>query len=119
MASFSFSVNSAGLSHVHSILQEALVRTATEILSRERNDAVIPFNTGNLQNDSTYVDTSGAARGSVPIVSDTPYAARLYFHPEYSFRNGRRGEWWEPWISGSRSRDPQTIFAAQVRSLMR
>lgn len=59
---------------------------------------------GTLQNESTFVDKSQSANGKVLIVSSTPYARRLYYHPEYNFDTGENpnagGKWFEPWISG-------------------
>ena len=63
----------------------ALEQTA-ELLHEEVEQAqVFPFATGNLQNESTFVDDSDSKNGKVSIVSSTPYARRLYFHPEYHF----------------------------------
>ena len=57
----------------------------------------MPFDTGNLQNESTFIDTSQSDK--VSIVSSTPYARRLYFHPEYNFKRGNNanagGKWFE------------------------
>lgn len=67
---------------------------------------VMPRDTGHLQNESTFVDTSQSKSGTVTMVSQTPYARRLYFHPEYNFRKvenaNAQGHWYEPWISGSK-----------------
>lgn len=66
---------------------------------------VMPRDTGHLQNDSTFVDYSQSKSGTVTIVSQTPYARRLYFHPEYNFRKvenaNAQGQWFEPWLTGS------------------
>lgn len=38
------------------------------------------------------------------LVTDTPYARRLYFHPEYNFQTANnanaRGEWLRDWMPG-------------------
>ena len=38
------------------------------------------------------------------LVTDTPYARRLYHHPEYHFQTGKnanaRGEWLHDWLPG-------------------
>lgn len=47
---------------------------------------VLPFDTGNLQNESTFVDYSESSSGKVSLVSSTSYARRLYYHPEYNFQ---------------------------------
>lgn len=59
---------------------------------------------GHLQNDSTFVDTSHSAQGQVEIVSSTPYARRLYYHPEYNFNQTENpsagAHWFDPWADG-------------------
>ena len=93
---------------------EAMTMTAQQMLNEVRNDAVMPFDTGNLQNESTYVDDSKVRIGKVKIVHDTPYARRLYFHPEYNFNTSKNanagGEWWETWLSGDKKSRPQELF---------
>ena len=62
----------------------ALEMTA-EVLHTEVVQAqVFPFDTGNLQNESTFVDYSEAKDGKVALISSTPYARRLYYHPPLS-----------------------------------
>ncbi len=76
---------------------------------------------GHLQNDSTFVNFSKAKQGSVSLVSHTPYARRLYFHPEYHFDKGEnphaRGKWYEDWISGRKKTFCQDAFTEIYRRL--
>ena len=85
----------------------SLGQTADAILTDLKDSQTMPFDTGNLQNDSTFLDDSQKEQGRVSIVSSTPYARRLYYHPEYNFRttNNRNasGKWFEPYISGNKS----------------
>ena len=81
-----------------------------ELLHEETQRAqVFPFDTGNLQNESTFVDYSKSKNGKVTLVSSTPYARRLYYHPEYNFQTDENpfagGEWYEPWLPGGVSQD--------------
>ena len=82
---------------------EALAQTGDATLTELRDRGVMPFDTGNLQNDSTFVDDS--EKGRVSIVSGTPYARRLYFHPEYSFRRGNNsraaGKWFDSFLNAN------------------
>ena len=79
----------------------ALAQTGDATLTELRDRGVMPFDTGNLQNDSTFVDDS--EKGRVSIVSSTPYARRLYFHPEYNFRRGNNsragGKWFDSFLN--------------------
>jgi len=80
---------------------EALAQTGDATLTELRDRGVMPFDTGNLQNDSTFVDDS--EKGRVSIVSSTPYARRLYFHPEYNFKRGNNsragGKWFDSFLN--------------------
>lgn len=70
---------------------------------------VFPFDTGNLQNESTFVDYSLSSQGKVTLVSSTPYARRLYYHPEYNFQTkenpNAKGNWYEDWLEGGKNAD--------------
>ena len=80
---------------------DALAMTADATLTELRDRQTMPFDTGNLQNDSTFIDDS--QRDNVSIVSSTPYARRLYFHPEYNYRRGNNasagGKWFESFLN--------------------
>ena len=80
---------------------DALAMTADATLTELRDRQTMPFDTGNLQNDSTFVDDS--QRDKVSIVSSTPYARRLYFHPEYNYRRGNNasagGKWFDSFLN--------------------
>lgn len=82
----------------------ALEKTAEALHTEIVQTQVIPRDTGALQNESTFVDYSKSAQGSCAIVSSTPYARRLYYHPEYNFNTeenpNARGKWFEPWMKG-------------------
>ena len=93
---------------VTAITQEALTTleqtaeaTRTELITKQ----YMPFDNGTLQNEGTFVDNTEIKNGKISIVSSTPYARRLYFHPEYNFQTvnntNAQGEWFEPFISGA------------------
>lgn len=79
----------------------ALEQTAEAVHTEVVQAQVMPFDTGNLQNESTFVDCSESSSGKVSIVSSTPYARKLYFHPEYHFHTDENtkagGEWLKDW----------------------
>lgn len=83
---------------------KALELTAEALHTEVVQAQVMPFETGNLQNESTFVDYSDSGRGKVTLVSSTPYARRLYFHPEYNFQKDEnpnaKGKWFEDWMPG-------------------
>lgn len=87
----------------------ALEQTAEALHTEVMQAQVFPRDTGNLQNESTFVDYSDSSKGKVSIVSSTPYARRLYFHPEYHFQKGEnpnaRGKWYANWLPGGSQAD--------------
>ncbi len=92
----------------------ALEQTAEALHTEVVQAQVFPRDTGNLQDESTFVDYSDSSKGKVSIVSSTPYARRLYFHPEYHFQKDEnpnaRGRWYEDWLPGGSHAD----FAAKA-----
>lgn len=100
------SVNYAALKQIEKNMQQALVKTADVVKTDLQQSQTMPFDSGAMQNRSTFIDDSDAGKGNVAIVSDTPYARRLYFHPEYDFQKDRNpnacGEWFEPYINGEK-----------------
>lgn len=87
------------------VLEQTAEALHTEVVQAQ----VFPRDTGNLQNESTFVDYSDSSKGKVSIVSSTPYARRLYFHPEYHFQKGEnpnaRGKWYANWLPGGSQAD--------------
>ncbi len=87
-------------------IEYALIETAEAIKDDLQQSQTMPFDTGALQNRSTFVDDSKSTSGRVTVVSDTPYARRLYFHPEYKFKKDGNpnagGLWFEPYITGAK-----------------
>ena len=59
----------------------SLAQTADALLTDLRDSQTMPFDTGNLQNDSTFIDDSQKEQGRVRVVSAILYARRLYYHP--------------------------------------
>lgn len=99
-------VNNAKLKQINAAAEIALIQTAEAVKNDLIQSQTMPFDTGYLQNNSTYVDSSNSSRGVVSIISDTPYARRLYFHPEYNFKRTNNpnagGMWFEPYINGNK-----------------
>ena len=87
----------------------SLEKTAEALHTEIVQAQVLPFRQGHLQNDSTFVDTSHSAEGHVDIVSSTPYARRLYYHPEYNFSHeenpNAQAHWFDPWADGGEHED--------------
>ena len=82
---------------------KALEETTEAILSDIKTSAVVPKDTGELER-SGFVDLSKLDDGIASIIFDTPYARRLYWHPEYNFRQDKninaQGKWMQSYIDG-------------------
>lgn len=122
MAGTHIKLNYAALRRLEQAATTALVQTAEAIHTDLQQSQTMPFRTGNLQNESTFVDDSEAAQGRVEIVSSTPYARRLYFHPEYNFFTGENpaagGEWFAPYLpDGEKAKFAEKVFAAQYKRI--
>lgn len=83
----------------------ALEQTAEALHTEVVQAEIMPRDEGTLQNESTFADYSESNQGKVSLVSSTPYARRLYFHPEYDFQKYEnafaQGLWYDPWIDGT------------------
>lgn len=87
----------------------ALEQTAEEVHTDLVQSQTMPFDEGTMQNTQTFVDYSNSSKGLASIVSSTPYARRLYYHPEYNFSKKENphagGKWAEPYIKGGKKQN--------------
>ena len=100
----------------------ALEMTGDYILDSVVEAQVMPFDKGTLQNESTFVDKKKSSQGNVRIVSSTPYARRLYFHPEYNFQTvnnpNAKGKWLEDWTeTGKYAKEVKQAYAIFLEQL--
>lgn len=75
----------------------------------------MPFDSGDMQNNETFVKST--ENGAI-LVTGSPQARRLYYHPEYNFqkKNTNAGAYWlEPYINGSKSDFIKVNFADIVK----
>ena len=111
--------NFGAVRQVEQAVATALEQTAQAVITDVVDEQVMPMDTGTLQNSSTFVETSESSTGVVEIISDTPYARRLYYHPEYNFRTSENknagGKWFQPWIDGVKKEFAADAFAKLLR----
>ena len=102
-------LNMARINELSQAAVRALEQTAEELHTEVVQAQVMPFDTGHLEEDATFVDDSNSSSGKVSLVSATPYARRLYYHPEYRFQKGEnpnaKGKWYEDWLPGGKEAD--------------
>lgn len=116
----SFKFNLAGIKQLDKNVQDCLEQTAEVLHTEVQTAQVMPMDTGTMQNDDTFVDYSQSSKGFVDIVTTSPQARRLYFHPEYDFQTinnpNAKGKWWEDWLPGGIYEDfAQKAFSELLR----
>ncbi len=98
--------NKANIGKIINNARLALIDTAEATKTDLVQSQTMPFYEGTLQNDSTFVDDNKIKKDKVKIVSDTPYARKMYFHPEYNFNKEKNpnagGRWFDAYINGSK-----------------
>lgn len=108
-------MNKQGLKAVKQSQIIAIKKTAMKMLAEKIEAQEIPMNEGTLQNVYTDVDDHAAAKGEIQIVSQGPYAARLYYNPQYNFNQefntNAKGEWWEDFLTGKNKNRPQKMYS--------
>lgn len=113
-------VNKAHLDIMKEVFQRAQIKTVDALKTDVQNSHTMPFGEGTLQNESMHIDDSKVSSGKVVLVhSGIPYSRRLYFHPEFNFRQDHNskagGLWFEPYINGNKKEMPQKLFNKFVK----
>lgn len=107
-------MNKKGLKMLKNAQVIACKKTAMKMLAEKIDAQEIPMNEGALQNVLTDVDDSAARNGLVQIVSEGPYAGRLYYNPQYDFNQefnvNAKGEWWEDFLTGKNKDRPAQLY---------
>ncbi len=105
----SVKLNMARINELTQAAVAALKKTGEDLHTEVVQAQVMPFDTGHLQGDATFVDYSESSQGKVSLVTSTPYARRLYYHPEYNFQTDEnpnaKGHWFEDWLPGGSKAD--------------
>lgn len=110
-------LNTKALKNIEKIQQQALELTAEAVKTDIVTSAVVPKQTGELERSGFVHVQEGKAR----IIFDTPYARRLYWHPEYKFRVDKnanaQGKWMETYHVGDKKVWVNKTFATFVKQL--
>lgn len=107
-------LNNSKIQQIERAQKIALYETMDALKTDVIQSQVMPFDVGTMQNESTFIATS--KNGKVAsLITRTPYARRLYYHPEYNFQKtnnpNAQGQWLEDYISGSKKEFCQEQFA--------
>lgn len=93
-------LNAANIKKLEQAMLKSLPLTMEALKTEVSNMQVVPKDTGNLEESATV----GVSNGIGWISWNTPYARRLYYHPEYDFRTDKnpnaQGRWMDDFIYG-------------------
>ena len=116
----SVKMNRAALGMLRDTQKIALNQTGEAVKSDVTLSATVPKQIGELER-SAFVDTSQLNNDKVSLVYDTPYARRLYWHPEYDFRTDKnvnaQGKWLQTYIDGPKRNFAKEVFTKLYRKL--
>lgn len=115
---FNIEFNDAAIAKIEQAQKDALKQTGHTLLTDIVQKQVMPFESGEMQNNRTFVDTS--SENEVVIRTTAPQARRLYFHPEYNFQKGKNqnagGRWFDRYLPGGvDDKLPAKHFAFNLR----
>lgn len=112
-------LDNAKLNQLVQSQKQALEVTTEALKSDIVTSAVVPKQTGELER-SGFVDITQLGNGKTSIIFDTPYARKLYWHPEYNFRKDKninaQGKWMQSYEDGEKkdfAKDTYMIFLKQ------
>lgn len=115
--------NTKNISMINEIARLAVLDTAEAIRTDLVQSQTMPFDIGTMQNDSTYVGDKRIIKGIARIVSDTPYARKVYFDPEINIKQVKNPNakqyWFEDYISGEKKNLPLKYYQQILKRRMK
>lgn len=88
---------------LHAAIEPSVQMSVMAVKTQINEDKVVPKDIGELERSAFMRKKS---RSKYQLVYDTPYARRLYWHPEYNFRTDKnsnaQGLWMQAYIDGDK-----------------
>ena len=118
-----YSITDYGVANDSTVVQTKKIQGVIDLAARNGGGVIVipkgTFLSGSLffknnthlhlEEDASFVDCSESKHGRARLVSSTPYARRLYYHPEYDYQTDENpfagGEWYSPWLKGGKQED--------------
>lgn len=118
-------INKQAIKQVENAVKKAALETMEELKGDLYDSKTMPFDSGDMQNNQTFVAVEGedTINGkdiySVSLITGSPQARRLYYHPEYIFQTGKNlnagALWLEPYISGDKKDFIKAAFEKNIK----
>lgn len=104
------SIDTEALKSIEKEIRLAAEDTMEQLKADLTMSQTMPFDTGDMQNNQTFVATdSSADEFKATLVTGSPQARRLYYHPEYNFQRGKNANagasWLDPYLKGGSKED--------------
>ena len=107
------------IAKLEDISKKAFELTVGAVLSDIKTSQTVPKDTSALEN-SAFADID-VENMVARIIFDTPYARRLYWHPEYNFRTDKNihagGLWMQTYIDGDKKHFVEEAYSKFLRQL--
>ncbi|MBU5439496.1 minor capsid protein [Tissierella sp. MSJ-40] len=95
-------LNQSNIKKIQEGMEKSLPLIMEAMKTEINNMQVVPKEIGDLEESAVV----GVEEGKGYISYNTPYARRLYYHPEYDFRQDKnpnaQGRWLDPFIHGDK-----------------
>lgn len=106
--------NTKNINMINEDARLALTDTAEAIKTDLVQSQSMPFDTGTMQNDSTFVDDKKTIKGLARIVVGTVYSRKVYFDPEINIKQEKNSNakqyYFDDYITGSKKDLPVKYF---------
>lgn len=114
-------INQHRINELSKTAVKALEMTVEAVHTDIGQAETVPMRTGALSGEQFFVDYEDSRTGRVSLVNSTPYARRLYYHPEYKFRKEFHANagalWFVPYLTGAKKSFARQVFARLYRAL--
>lgn len=115
--------NTRNINMINENTRLALIDTAEAIKTDLIQSQTMPFDTGTMQNDSTFVDDKRSIKGIAGIVVDTVYSRKVYFDPELHIKQGKNPNakqyYFDDYIVGIKKDLPVKYFKQMLQRRMK
>ncbi len=106
--------NTRNIDMINENARLALMDTAEAIKTDLIQSQTMPFDTGTMQNDSTFVEDKRIIKGIAKIIVDTVYSRKVYFDPEIHIKQDKNPNakqyYFDDYISGNKKDLPIRYF---------